>query len=123
MRNQGSRRVGESWPPLSFAKCRLPRKRKRGIQQNSPNALKWPATSPDLNSLDYFLPGVAESSVNEKLREIAAPPLAHLKYAIAGACGAIDVGAAKKAIRSSKKRFALRVEEGGGHVEQLVGGK
>ena len=64
-----------------------------------------------------------EPSVNEKLREITTPSLAHLKCAIAEAYDEIDVGIAKKAIKSWKKRLALCVEKEGGHVEQYIGSK
>ena len=44
--------------------------RKRCIPQNFPIALKWPATIPDLNPLDYYLWGVMEPSVDEEFPPI-----------------------------------------------------
>ena len=90
---------------------------------NVPHVLSpWPASSPGLNVLDYCLWGIMGNSAVAKMRG-KGPNLARFKVAIQEAYDEVDMKVIKGAIKSWEKRVATCVEQGGGHIEQILGGK
>ena len=82
------------------------------LDDNCPSFIKkadWPANSPDLNPLDYFIWGYLQREVDKKKPEGEAA----LKLAIRNAARDMPIDMLRKGIDGSYKRVALRIEAEG----------
>lgn len=84
------------------------------IGNNGP--ISWPARSPDLTIMDFFVWGY----VKDKVYLSTTRDLEHLKEKITLACRSITPQMLSKAFTNSKKRFRMCVQEGGRHIEHLL---
>ncbi|XP_076280938.1 uncharacterized protein LOC143209337 [Lasioglossum baleicum] len=76
----------------------------------------WPARSPDLNPLDFFLWGYLKNEVYRKPVRSAEEMLARVRGTIA----AISTATLKRMQREVVRRAELCVQENGGHIEHLL---
>ena len=78
---------------------------------------EWPASSPDLNVLDYFVWGYLEKGVNDRKPN----SLVSLKAAIAEEVGALPLEMVQKAIMGFRERVALCIEAEGDFFKHRLG--
>jgi hypothetical protein len=84
------------------------------IGTNGPIA--WPARSPDLSPLDFFLWGF----VKDKVYNIVHPDVQHLKNSIQDSIANIDGRIFVKVRNNLFKRLQLYINENGGNFEQYL---
>ena len=90
---------------------------KNWVAKNMPNTLgKWPATSPDLNVLDFY----CWSHIQQLVSQQAPSSRLELIVAIKKAFRQLNIGAIRKAIDQFALRLEKRVAEKGGHFEMKL---
>ena len=77
--------------------------------------MQFPANSPDLNPLDYFLWGAIDGKLKQRYDSIPS-----LQAAVIAECAAIKQESIDKAIDQFKRRCVLCVEQDGGSFEHLL---
>jgi hypothetical protein len=78
--------------------------------------VEWPARSPDLTPLDFYLWGHLKAQVYaEKITNVE-----HLRQCIIEACNAITPGIIKRVFLDWVKRLNLCIENNGGHIEHVL---
>lgn len=78
--------------------------------------IDWPARSPDLTPLDFFLWGILKN----KVYAINPENLQDLKDRIQHSIREIDMRTINKVLRSVHKRCVTCIQNGGGHFEHLM---
>ena len=76
----------------------------------------WPACSPDLTPMDFFLWGHLKGQVYKE----DPGSLCELKKAIAKAVRAVPTDMCRRAIESAERRAALCLARDGGHIEHVL---
>ena len=85
----------------------------RVVSRNSIQGRDWPARSPDLNPLDFFLCGYLKSQVYSPWPK----NLDELEANIRRVVGNLQPGVIRNAIMDIKKRAQMCINAGGGHFE------
>lgn len=85
------------------------------IGRNGPVA--WPARSPDLTPLDFFLWGYLKNKIYRTFPNT----VDELKRNIKTAIEEIEVGTLKKVMATTVRRMLYCKEQNGRHFEQLIG--
>lgn len=80
--------------------------------------VNWPACSPDLTSLDFFLWGYLKNVVFEQRPTTKA----NMQDRIRRACAAIPRQTLLDTVRHFQRRLILCLEANGGHFEHLLRG-
>ncbi|CAH8494003.1 unnamed protein product [Dicrocoelium dendriticum] len=78
--------------------------------------MEWPARSPDMNPLDFFLWGY----LKRRVYKVKPTCVEELKRSIVEECRAISVDALQRVIANSIRRMLLCQQNGGGHFEHLL---
>ena len=85
------------------------------LKEQGVTVLQFPANSPDLNPLDYFLWGAIDGKLKSRYDSIPS-----LQAAVIAECAAIKQESADKAIEQFKRRCVLCVEQDGGSFGHLL---
>jgi hypothetical protein len=84
------------------------------IERRGP--VEWPARSPDLTPIDFYLWGHLKAQVyTQKIRNVK-----HLRQSVIEACNAITPGIIKRVFLDRVKRLNLCTENNGGHIEKVL---
>lgn len=86
----------------------------RVISRNTPHP--WPANSPDLNPLDFFLWGHLKAEVYKGKPET----LSQLKRAVTTAVRALSVNTCRQAVENLRRRAEVCVARNGRHLEHVL---
>ena len=79
--------------------------------------VEWPARSPDLSPLDFFLWGYLEDN---KVYRDNPKTVTELKEAIATEIRAIGLGVASAVMNSMKKHAEICIQSGGRHMKNII---
>ena len=85
------------------------------LKKQGVTVLQFPANSPGLNHLDYFLWGAIDGMLKSRYDSIPA-----LQAAAIAECASIKQESIDKAIEQFKRRRVLCVEQDGGSFEHLL---
>ena len=82
----------------------------------SSSAISWPPQSPDLNPLDFSL----WVHLGKTIFDANPQTVPNLMQTLENACGTIIPAQGVKAATNFEKRLHLRIQENGGHFQQLL---
>ena len=85
------------------------------LKEQGVTVLQFPANSPDLNPLDYFLWGAIDGKLKQRYDSIPS-----LQAAVIAECAAVKQESIDKAIEQFRRRCVLCVEQDGGSCEHLL---